>query len=115
MINARLKTFISLHLLFLFYSFIAVVSKIASRYFFLSYKFVVYYGIELVMIVIYAYFWQKVIKKVSLGVAFSNKGIVILWTLLWSSLFYKEEIRINQIAGVLIIIIGIILVVKNDK
>lgn len=115
MVRTRLKSLINIHILFLFYSTITVVSKTASGYPFLSKEFIAYYGMELVMIAIYAYFWQRAIKNISLGVAFANKGVVILWTLMWSKLLYQEEIRINQIAGAFIIIIGVILVVKNDK
>lgn len=113
--NAKLKNLTCLHILFIFYSFVAVAAKVASGYPLLSYEFIFYYGIELVMIAVYAYFWQIIIKRFPLGVAYSNKGIVIIWTLIWSAVFFHEKIKFCQIAGVLIILLGITLVAKNDK
>jgi len=39
----------------------------------------------------------------------------VFWVFLWSVIFFKESIRFNNILGALIIIIGIMLVTKNDK
>jgi drug/metabolite transporter (DMT)-like permease len=54
------------------------------------------------------------LKKFSLFVAYSSKGIVILWGLIWAVLFFQEKIKINNIIGAVIIIIGIVLVSKNE-
>jgi drug/metabolite transporter (DMT)-like permease len=115
MSGTKLGDFLKLHLLFLYYSFVIVVSKIAASYEFLSPKFLLFYGIELAMIMVYAFFWQKIIKKFSLVAAFSNKGIIIFWTLIWSVLFFNDSIRVNHIIGMVIIIAGITMVVKDDE
>lgn len=111
---SKVKNYFYLHLLFLYYSLIAVVSKIASGYRILSPKFMIFYSISILMIMAYAFFWQKILTKFTLVVAFSNKGIVMFWTLLWSFLLFNEKIKINNIIGMVIVIMGILMVVKND-
>ena len=63
---------------------------------------------------IYAIFWQRALKKVELSVAYANKGIGILWTLVWSVLLFKETITVNNIVGIIFICIGVIVVTGNE-
>lgn len=112
--NTKLKSYLYLHLLFILYSITTVVAKFAASYPFLSFSFLQYYSIEIIMIMVYAYFWQKIIKRFSLVTAYSNKGIVIFWGLVWANLIFNERVTINQIVGMIIIIFGIVLVVKNN-
>lgn len=109
------KNYFYLHCLFFLYSIISVISKTASQLQVFSPKFIILCLVALILLVIYAFFWQKILKKFSLVVALSNKGIVVFWVLLWSVIFFKENIKFNNILGALIIIIGITLVTKNDK
>lgn len=113
--NNRIKDLLSLQLLFVYYSLIGLISKKAAQYNFLSKEFIGLYVIELVMIFVYAYFWQKIIKKFSITTAYASKGIVILWTLLWSFLIFNETIQFKNIIGAVIIIVGIIVVSKNVR
>lgn len=108
-----LKDILYLQLIFVLFSFIGVIAKTASQYDLFSKGFIKCYILELLLIIIYAYFWQKIIKNINLVVAYSNKGIVIIWNLLWSVLFFQENITINNIIGSIIIIFGIVLV-TND-
>lgn len=78
-----------------------------------SFNFIITYGISILILAVYAFFWQKIIKNFELTVAYSNKGAVILWTLLWSVIFYGESIKITNIVGAAIIIIGI-MVISDD-
>jgi uncharacterized membrane protein len=109
------KNYFYLHCLFFLYSLISVVGKNAAQLRFFSPKFITLCFIALILLIIYAFFWQKILKEFSLVVALSNKGIVVFWIFLWSVIFFEESIRFNNILGALIIIIGIILVTKNDK
>lgn len=111
----KLKNFAGLHLSFLIFSFAGVASKKASSYPLLSTGFIEFYFIELFIIAVFAYLWQQIIKKFDLITAYSNKGVIIIWMLLWSVLFFKETIKWNNILGGIIVILGIIMVVKDDK
>ncbi len=109
------KNYFYLHCLFFLHSLIFVIGKIAAQLKMLSPKFITLCSVALILLIIYAFFWQKILKKFSLVVAISNKGIVVFWVFLWSVLFFEENIKFNNILGALIIILGIILVTKNDR
>jgi len=109
------KNYFYLHCLFFLYSLISVIAKTAAQLQMLSPKFITLCFVALILLIIYAFFWQKILKKFSLVVAISNKGIVVFWVFLWSVIFFEENIKFNNILGALIIIIGIMLVTKNDK
>lgn len=63
---------------------------------------------------VYAIFWQRVIKQVSLSTAYLSKGLVVFWTLMWSALFFGEGITVWNLAGTAIIVAGTILVADNE-
>jgi len=109
----NIKDILYLQLIFVLFSFIGVIAKTASQYDLFSKGFIKCYILELLLIVIYAYFWQKIIKNIKLVVAYSNKGTIIIWNLLWAILFFQENININNIIGSVIIIFGIVLVTSD--
>ena len=112
-IAKNIKDVLYLQLIFVLFSFIGVIAKTASQYDLFSKGFIKYYILELLLVIIYAYFWQKIIKNINLVVAYSNKGTVIIWNLLWAILFFRENITINNIVGSVIIIFGIVLVTSD--
>lgn len=111
----RTRDYLYLQGIFLIYSFGTVASKKASGYQLLSPGFIKYYVIELIIIILYALLWQQIIKKFKLVTAYSSKAVVMLWTLIWSSIFFRESIRPANILGVIIIVSGILLVIRDDK
>lgn len=111
----KVKTFILLHILLLIYSMSAVCSKIAGTYEFLSVRFVLFYGIVLLILFVYAIAWQQIIKKMPLVTAYANKAITVIWGLIWGLLIFQEPLSLWNIAGAIIIIVGIMFVVKSDE
>ena len=49
------------------------------------------------------------------GVAYANKGITIIWGMIWGALLFKEAITLKTIIGAVIILIGIYMVVTNNE
>lgn len=109
------KYYVILHILFILYSLYALMCKFASQEAFLSLKFIVFYGSALLVMFIYAIFWQSILKVLPLNVAFSNKAAVIIWGMIWGLLFFGEQITIGKIGGAVLVIIGIIMVVNDGK
>lgn len=109
----NVKAFVLLHVILLMYSFCSVFSKLASEQEFLSFFFILYYGIVLLLLGLYAILWQQVLKKMPLTTAFSNKAIVIVWGMMWGMFFFAEKITWNMILGSIIIFAGVILVVSD--
>ena len=106
--KAGIGGFIFLQISFLIYSCSSIVAKIASENEVMSFKFILFYGLEVVILGVYAILWQQVIKKFELSVAYANKAVTLLWALLWSVLIFHEKLKWNHIAGVVIVIVGIV-------
>lgn len=104
------KSFLQLQLAFVIYSLTSIISKKASEFKLLSVAFVVLYLLELLVMFVYAFIWQKILKKYDLVIAYSCKGITIIWTMIWAILLFKESITINNIVGAMIVIIGIVVI-----
>lgn len=101
--------FILMHFGFLLYSFYTVLGKIASKYDFFSLCWCFFYVIIILILFVYAIFWQQVLKDIKLSVATANKAATIIWGMFWSFLFFDEQISLKKIIGAAIIFIGIIL------
>lgn len=112
--NIKLKPYLLLYGNLLIYSFSTVCSKMASGYPFLSLGFIVFYGLVLTSLMIYAVLWQQVLKRLPLSVAFANKSVTIIFGMLWGAIFFGEPIKINMLIGCAVIIAGVYLVVSED-
>lgn len=109
------KDYLLLHSSLLLYSTTTVFSKIAAEKEFLSLKFILFYGLMLFILVVYAVLWQQILKRFPLTLAFANKSVVIVWGILWGALLFQETITWQMIVGAIIIIIGVITVVTDDE
>ena len=96
------------------YTLATVAAKFASEYEFLSAPFICCYLIELAILAVYAVLWQQIIKKFDISVAYANRAVSIFWALIWAVLFFKETITWNNVLGVVIVFVGI-LVVNSDE
>ena len=70
---------------------------------------------EFTLLVIYAYFWQKILKKRQLAVVYANKSSTILWTQLSAVFLFHERLNIMQICGLFIVFFGILLVNSSPR
>ncbi len=111
----KTKPMILLHLLLLVYSLGSIFSKMAGEAEFLSLPFFLFYGLLLLIMVIYAVFWQQILKVVPLATAYANKAVTVIWGLVWGLLFFHEVLNIQKIIGAAVIILGIVTVVKADE
>lgn len=100
------------------YSLVSMLSKVASgqlnQHGFFSYQFILLVGTMFVCLGVYAILWQQVLKKVDLTTAYVHKSTTLMWSLLWSVTLFHESIKWNNVVGVLIIVVGIVLVTQDD-
>lgn len=96
------------------YTLSTVFAKFASGESFLSFKFIMFYGIEILILGLYAIIWQQLIKKFDISVAYANKAMGLLWSIIWAIIIFKDTITIKNILGVIIVIIGTIIVNKDE-
>jgi drug/metabolite transporter (DMT)-like permease len=107
------KVFIVLHLILLLYSIAAILSKTAAGVDFISLPFILCYGGVLVLLLIYALVWQWVLKSLPLTIAYANKGVTIIWGMVWGFLLFDEAISVTMLIGAAIVFAGIMLVVTD--
>lgn len=91
-----------------------IAAKFASRYEFMSLGFISCYGVEIVILGIYAILWQQIIKRIDLSIAYANRSVAIFWSMLWAYLLFQERISVGNILGVILIFIGTLVVNSSD-
>ena len=109
------KVFLALHLLLLFYSLSSVLSKLAAGQPFLSFRFCLCYGGMFLILVLYALGWQQILKRLPLTVAFANKAVTLVWSLVFGALLVHEQSRLNQVIGGALAVLGVVLFVQPEK
>lgn len=107
--------FILLHINFLIYFSSSVVGKYASKNSLFSVSFFLLYVCSLLLLSLYSIFWQQLLKRLPLSVAYANKSVIVIWGILLGWLLFREQITTNMLLGACIIIIGIIFISSNHK
>lgn len=114
----KVKNQVFLQLLNILFSLSSVLIKVASdrmqTHGFFSVPTFAAIGGYVLILGIYAVFWQRAIKNVSLSTAYLSKGLVIFWTLLWSALLFHEGITVWNLAGAAVIVAGTVLVAGDE-
>lgn len=110
-----IKQMIFLQAIVVIYTLSSVVLKKAADTVFLSLPFIGLYALEIGILGIYAICWQQVIKKVELSIAYANRAVALLWSMVWAVVFFEERITIPNLIGVMIVIAGTIMVNSDDE
>ena len=77
---------------------------------FMSRMFIIYILLDFILLAVYALLWQQGLKRFDLNVAYANRSVAIIWSMVWSALIFREGITVANIIGTAIIIIGTMLV-----
>lgn len=112
-VQRKLTDYFILYIAFFIYSISSVFAKVAASQEIFG-KTLLFMGIEIVFLGFYAVIWQQVLKKFQLTVAMSNKGITVIFALIWSVIFFHETITLMNIIGAILIVVGIGLVSVDD-
>ena len=59
---------------------------------------------------LYAFCWQKIIKKFDLNIGFANRSVYLLWSQLWAVAIFGEHLTVRNIIGLMIVLAGVIIV-----
>ena len=113
--KAKLKDIFMLQIVIAIYTLSTVCAKFASGQEFMSFQFILYYGLEMVILGVYAIVWQQLIKKFEISVAYANKAMGLLWSIVWAILIFKDTVTIKNVIGVVIVIIGTMIVNSEDE
>ena len=105
-----IKNILVLQLVVVIYTLAGVAAKGAAGYEVLSLPFIFFYGVQIAILGIYAILWQQMIKRFDLSVAYANRAMAILWSLVWAVVFFHEKITLNNVIGIVIVLAGTMLV-----
>ena len=115
----RIKYFIYLHLCILIFSMTEIFGKFAANTYkaqgLHSVRLYVYLFLMLFVCVFYAFCWQKIIKKFDLHIAYANRAMYLVWSQIWASAIFAENVTLKNILGMLIVLTGVILVSTGDS
>ncbi len=103
--KTKLKDICILQIVIAIYTLSTVCAKFASGQEFMSFQFILYYGIEMMILGVYAIIWQQLLKKFDVSIAYANKAMGLLWSIVWAILIFNDTITIKNVIGVLIVII----------
>ena len=68
-----------------------------------------FYGAVILILGLYAVFWQQIIKRLPLSTAYMNKAATVVWGLVFGSVFFGERVSAPKLIGAALIIAGIVL------
>lgn len=114
----RIRNLFQLHLNIMLFSFTGIFSKLASvqynQHRLSGWMFYLFLFLMMANCGIYALAWQKIIKKFSLSTAYAHRSVYLIWAQLWAVLIFKENLSWNNIAGMLVVLIGVLVVQKYE-
>ncbi len=104
------KNILVLQAVVVIYTLSSVVAKLATGKELFSFSFFLFYGLEIGILGVYAILWQQMIKRFDLSVAYANRAMALLWSALWSVLLFEEGLGPKQVAGIVLVILGTVIV-----
>lgn len=106
----RWKNILLLQGVVMIYTISSMMAKFAANQPVLSVGFVAFYGLEIFFLGVYAICWQQMIKRFELSVAYANRAMALVWSMVWAFVIFHEQITLKNILGVILVIIGILVI-----
>lgn len=113
--GAKIKNMILLQGVVVIYTFSGIMSKNASANGDNLVKFLTFFGLEFILLAVYAVLWQQMIKRFELSVAYANRSMAVLWSMLWAVLVFHDKITAKNIIGVLLVTLGTVIINTDLK
>lgn len=113
--GAKIKNMILLQGVVVIYTFSGIMSKNASANGDNLVKFLTFFGLEFILLAVYAVLWQQMIKRFELSVAYANRSMAVLWSMLWAVLVFHDKITVKNIIGVLLVTLGTVIINTDLK
>lgn len=107
--------FVLLNFMLMIYSASGIFSKLAAKEKFLSFRFIFFYGILILILAVYAVAWQQIIKRLPLTTAYANRAVTVAWGAIWGVLFFHEKITLIRLLGIAIVVFGVVLFAISDR
>ncbi len=91
-----------------FESLSSSVLKLGGQYPFFSHMYLLFFGVALIIMAIYALAWQLILERLPLTTAYLRKGLTYALIFIWAAVFFHEVITLKQIVGMTVIIVGMV-------
>lgn len=108
-----IKQIILLQAIIVVYTISGIMAKFASAGETLE-KIILFFGLDLLFLGMYAICWQQMIKIFPLSVAYANRAMALLWSAIWAKIIFDEQIGTKQIIGIALVVMGT-LVINTEK
>jgi len=112
MIKETLK-YIALIGIFFIYTSSGIFTRKAAEYSFLSFRYICCLFGAFCVLATYAFFWQQIIKRMSLAKAYMFKGTTVIFGLFFANALFNESISLSNCIGSAFIIAGITLFARS--
>lgn len=112
MMNGKIsvKSIIVLQLVVIVYTLSSVVAKFATGKELFSFSFFLFYGLEIIILGIYAILWQQMIKRFDLSVAYANRAMALVWSAVWAIVLFHDTLAVKQMIGIAFVVLGTVIV-----
>ena len=102
----KLKNVLLLQGVIVLYTVSSVMSKEASASWDNLLRFLFFFGMEFVILGVYAVLWQQMIKRFELSVAYANRSMAVVWSMVWAVVFFHDTITVQNVLGVVLVVAG---------
>ena len=104
-----IRQIILLQAIIVIYTISSIMAKFASAGETLE-KVILFFGLDLLFLGIYAICWQQMIKIFPLSVAYANRAMALLWSAVWARIIFGEQITLKQMCAIGLVIIGTVII-----
>ena len=104
-----IKQIILLQAIIVIYTISSIMAKFASAGETLE-KIIMFFGLDLMFLGIYAICWQQMIKIFPLSVAYANRAMALLWSAVWARIIFGEQITVKQMFAIGLVIVGTVII-----
>ena len=106
----KIKNIILLQLIVVIYTLNGIIAKFSAGAEVVSFKWICFFAGEVGVLGIYAVLWQQIIKRFELSVAYANRAMAIMWSAIWAIVIFHERLKVNNIIGILLVLVGTLFV-----
>lgn len=110
-----IKNILILQAVVIIYTLSSVVAKYATGQELFSFSFFLFYGLEIVILGVYAILWQQMIKRFDLSVAYANRAMALLWSAVWAIVLFRDTLALKQVLGIAFVVLGTVIVNSDQK
>ena len=108
-----LKQILLLQAIIVIYTVSGIMAKFASAGETLE-MIILFFGLDVLLLGVYAILWQQMIKIFPLSVAYANRAMALLWSAVWARIIFGEHIGLKQMCGIVLVIAGT-MIINTEK